>query len=1111
MLSVKLNIYTEANNDAMILEYTTDGTAWVKLTGDAGFYNNTSATGSLPQPKWSGLVGSWNTYKTALTAVAGQANVKFRFRFVTNATTTNQGIAIDDFKIYDKPSYDIKVVQWMNPSSGCGLTNNESMIAKVTNLGALDIDSIPMAYSINASVTLVKDTIFSTLHANGTDTITFTFPTKADFSVNGIYNCGIAASLANEGDRTNDTIFSQVTSIPLISTYPYLQDFETATNFWSSGAIAGTDIWQRGTPAKANIVGAASGTNAYATGLANNYSSNANIWLMTPCYDLSTLVNPMLSVKLNIYTEANNDAMILEYTTDGTAWVKLTGDAGFYNNTSATGSLPQPKWSGLVGSWNTYKTALTAVAGQANVKFRFRFVTNATTTNQGIAIDDFKIYDKPSYDIKVVQWMNPSSGCGLTNNESMIAKVTNLGVLDIDSIPMAYSINAGVTIVKDTIFSTLHANGADTITFTFPTKADFSVNGTYDCGIAASLANEGDRTNDTIFRQISSVPLISTYPYLQDFETATNFWSSGAIAGTDIWQRGTPASTNIIGAASGNNAYATNLTGNYNSNSNIWLMTPCFDLSAITNPMLSVKLNMFTEADWDGMILEYTTNGTTWVKLTGDAGFYNNTSASGTVTPPKWSGEIGTWNLYKTSILSLAGQTSVKFRFRFVSDNNTEADGVAIDDFKIYEPAANDVGATEIITLNNTTCGDINDSVSVVVYNYGTAAQDTVPVIVNITTPSGLITLSDTLFSNLLPSTSDTLLVGTFNSTLTGNYSFVAFTKLSSDNVYPENDTAKLQKTVLVPLAIPYTENFNGTTLNWSGTMNWITGHTNTSKVLSENLYDTNPTTYAMSPKVGTITANSYLKFDYSIVNYSTLDTTILSSQDSISVYFATCDSSYLIYVIDSLTHSPSDTLTTKMLNVGYLAGKEGFIYFGLKWGAGDYWVDIDNVVLAEPKTINLGNNVTLCGDQTANFDAGTGFDSYSWFNGATTQTVTIDSVGYGLTTISVYVNAIDPLFKTVVSDTVLLTFDNCSGINENMVVASVYPNPTNNSVNIELPSNNPVIVEVYNLQGEKMIKTTEYNKTLININLSDLANGMYILKVISSQGVYNQRITLQK
>ncbi|MEI7597191.1 MAG: hypothetical protein WCK02_15690 [Bacteroidota bacterium] len=503
---------------------------------------------------------------------------------LNNWTTDNFGTTLvtlnaTAFTILDG-QVDLKLTQLIVPASACGLTNAENITVKVTNLGTIAVDSIPLVYTFDG-ITLYKDTILTSLLANHADTATLTFDNKANLSTAGIYNIVVYANFPQDNIKINDTLKSTITSIPLISTYPYLQDFETATNFWSSGAIAGTDIWQRGTPAKANIVGAASGTNAYATGLANNYSSNANIWLMTPCYDLSTLVNPMLSVKLNIYTEANNDAMILEYTTDGTAWVKLTGDAGFYNNTSATGSLPQPKWSGLVGSWNTYKTALTAVAGQANVKFRFRFVTNATTTNQGIAIDDFKIYDKPSYDIKVVQWMNPSSGCGLTNNESMIAKVTNLGALDIDSIPMAYSINAGVTLVKDTIFSTLHANGTDTITFTFPTKADFSVNGIYNCGIAASLANEGDRTNDTIFSQVTSIPLISTYPYLQDFETATNFWSSGAIAGTDIWQRGTPAKANIVGAASGTNAYATGLANNYSSNANIWLMTPCYDLSTL--------------------------------------------------------------------------------------------------------------------------------------------------------------------------------------------------------------------------------------------------------------------------------------------------------------------------------------------------------------------------------------------------------------------------------------------------------------------------------------------------------------------------------------------------
>ncbi len=61
--------------------------------------------------------------------------------------------------------------------------------------------------------------------------------------------------------------------------------------------------------------------------------------------------------------------------------------------------------------------------------------------------------------------------------------------------------------------------------------------------------------------------------------------------------------------------------------------------------------------------------------------------------------------------------------------------------------------------------------------------------------------------------------------------------------------------------------------------------------------------------------------------------------------------------------------------------------------------------------------------------------------------------------------------------------------------IISIYPNPTNNKINIDgLLNYENKLVSIYNVQGE-LILTIDLNKTK-EINISELKNGVYILKI---------------
>jgi hypothetical protein len=77
-----------------------------------------------------------------------------------------------------------------------------------------------------------------------------------------------------------------------------------------------------------------------------------------------------------------------------------------------------------------------------------------------------------------------------------------------------------------------------------------------------------------------------------------------------------------------------------------------------------------------------------------------------------------------------------------------------------------------------------------------------------------------------------------------------------------------------------------------------------------------------------------------------------------------------------------------------------------------------------------------------------------------------------------------------------------------------VYPNPTEGNVNIEIANNNQeLVIEIFNAVGTRVatVETNNQNNGSFKADLSNLASGLYIVKVKSGATVTTQRITLTK
>ena len=95
----------------------------------------------------------------------------------------------------------------------------------------------------------------------------------------------------------------------------------------------------------------------------------------------------------------------------------------------------------------------------------------------------------------------------------------------------------------------------------------------------------------------------------KDLKVVTaNWYSKGQ---NNSWQWGTPAKTIINKAANGTKAWVTSLTGNYKNNEISYLYSPCFNISGLTQPVLSFshifRIEDATPADYNWV--EYSVNG----------------------------------------------------------------------------------------------------------------------------------------------------------------------------------------------------------------------------------------------------------------------------------------------------------------------------------------------------------------------------------------------------------------------------------------------------------------------------------------------------------------------
>ena len=296
----------------------------------------------------------------------------------------DNGYTFDDLTM-NEVFNDIALTQIISPDKGgCGLSAHNPVTVQIKNYSDTVINNFQVNIQLNNG-NIITDTVPS-IAANAT--LNYTFNETIDLS--NYINYTINAWVKYVGDTypINDSILGYTLhSSPIINSFPYLQGFESDSgNFYAGGL---NSSWQWGTPSKPVIYKAANGKKAWVTNLTGNYNDNENSYLYSPCFDISSLVHPMLSFSHIYQVEQDFDYTWVEYSNDGINWQKL---GAYGSGTNWYDDSASQSWNISDTRWHVASIDIPTTGNI--VHFRWAMSSDAGVTYDGVGIDDVHIFDK---------------------------------------------------------------------------------------------------------------------------------------------------------------------------------------------------------------------------------------------------------------------------------------------------------------------------------------------------------------------------------------------------------------------------------------------------------------------------------------------------------------------------------------------------------------------------------------------------------------------------------------------------------------------------------------------------------------------------------------------
>ncbi|TLV00527.1 S8 family serine peptidase [Dyadobacter luticola] len=595
---------------------------------------------------------------------------------------------------------DYKIESILTPASSgrvgtsTALGNPVFVKIRIKNLDDVDLNEpLDVGYELNGTAIPVE-TITPFIEKG--KTYDHTFSVGANLSSPGTYTFKVYIHHQNDVVSANDTLTKTFRQLPNDQiALPFLDDLEYLT----SQSVTTTQIGLQGdgrydfsassdagrVRSFVNSGLAYSGQKALTLD-ANRYNSGGNTSYLDATFNLSAYDIENADVRLNFRyknhgqkANANNKVWIRGKDTD--PWIEAY-------DLFANQNLPQDGYKTPRGI--ELSNLLSASNKNFSSSFQVRFgqwgkmITADYATGAGYSFDDIEIYTVVN-DIQMLALVSPvPESCGLGFQEPVTIRIRNSSSQTVTNIPVVFSVN-GVE-VQEVIPS---IERRTTIDYTFNGKATFTTFGEQHVNAWVALPSDGYHDNDTVSVLVNNAPVVTTFPYLEDFEANNGYWFPKGV--NSSWAYGTPVSATVNTAASGKKIWKTNLSGGHNDREESYLYSPCFTVNELQNPTLSFSVSLDLEVcdptPCDYVFVEYSGDGGAWTRLGSEGEGFNwyNRTYSG---KGAWSVNDNTrWHVATIGLPT--GFTNLKIRFGLISDGFTHGEGIGLDDIHIYNKVSN--------------------------------------------------------------------------------------------------------------------------------------------------------------------------------------------------------------------------------------------------------------------------------------------------------------------------------------------------------------------------------------------------------------------------------------
>ncbi len=306
------------------------------------------------------------------------------------------------------PDNDIKLVS-LTPIPGSVLCSEIFPEIFVQNKGLNPITQIDVTYSLNGGA--IQNFTWNSSTIPSEETVTISLPSQ---NIEAIGESVLEATVTIINDTYDDN--------NSVSTTFYVNDFgigdmvntfespdETLVTYNQTGGVS---VWEKGIPSASVLNQAASGEQVYATILEGVYPNETQSFLVSNCYELSTILAPVLKFNMAYDLEPNFDIVYVEYSLDeGAAWNVLgtiDSEPNWYTsdrtNTSSGNeddcqNCPGAQWTGTNATLSEYAYDFvtnaargeTDLTNEQSVVFRIAFVSDPFLNQDGVVIDDLVV------------------------------------------------------------------------------------------------------------------------------------------------------------------------------------------------------------------------------------------------------------------------------------------------------------------------------------------------------------------------------------------------------------------------------------------------------------------------------------------------------------------------------------------------------------------------------------------------------------------------------------------------------------------------------------------------------------------------------------------------